>query len=215
MGAHGRQVCNMIEMFDSRHAASRHVADILAAGLGKKLETGKSASFVASGGKTPVDCLKILSDVPLDWSRVSVTLTDEREVPADHRESNERLIRENLLIGNASTAHFVSLVEGKVNQLIPFTCTLLGMGEDGHFASIFPDSEQLQQALSSTSEIIRVETPSSPFARVSMTLNTINQSEALVLLIFGESKYRILNNPEGLPVERLLQNKALKVIWAP
>jgi 6-phosphogluconolactonase len=205
----------MIEEFESRNAASEYVADLLSARLRKKLAAGRSASLVVSGGKSPIECLNILSDISLDWSRVIVTLTDERIVPSGHLESNERLVRENLFTGNACVAQFVPLVEGDLQALMPFTCTLVGMGEDGHFASIFPDSEQLQQALTSASEIIKVETPSSPYERVSMTLNTINQSEELVLLVFGQAKRKILNNPEGLPVEKLLQNDALKVIWAP
>jgi 6-phosphogluconolactonase len=89
------------------------------------------------------------------------------------------------------------------------------MGNDGHFASLFPDSPELKEGLVSQKEVIEVSTPSSPFDRVSMTLNLIVKSNEILLLVFGEDKLKVLENPSGLPVEELLSRFPVKIIWAP
>jgi len=151
----------------------------------------------------------------LDWSRIYVTLSDERCVPADHQQSNQKLIRDNLIKGNAQTLAFLPLEEGNFCDKTPFACSLLGMGNDGHFASLFPDSPELKEGLVSQKEVIEVSTPSSPFDRVSMTLNLIVKSNEILLLVFGEDKLKVLENPSGLPVEELLSRFPVKIIWAP
>ncbi len=98
---------------------------------------------------------------------------------------------------------------------MPAACTLLGMGEDGHFASLFPDSDQLKQGLTSNSQALRVATPSSEFERISMTLPTLLNSKDIVLLVFGEKKKNVLDNTKGLPIERLLKAADIKIFWAP
>ncbi|MGD9265450.1 MAG: 6-phosphogluconolactonase, partial [Lysobacterales bacterium] len=141
--------------FENREAASRAAAGLLAGwlddALGRGLET--SASLVVSGGSTPGPCFAQLSAKPLDWSRVTVVPSDERWVPAEDPASNEGLIRRQLLRDKAAPAQLLpffrdgidaaqapGLIEEDLKAVPrPFSATLLGMGEDGHFASLFPD----------------------------------------------------------------------------
>lgn len=179
-----------------------------------QLECQKRATVVVSGGSTPLRCLQILSKMDLPWHRVDVTLTDEREVSADHPDSNEKMVRENLLVAKAKSARFLRLENLSVDPLQPFACTLVGMGEDGHFASLFPDSPQLSEGLESKNEIIRVTTPSSTYARVSMTLSSMINSDLVILLAFGDSKRRIIDEPEGYPVNHLFEKAPVITVWA-
>lgn len=213
MVASGFQVTSL-RVADTRQAASQLTAELISSNLVRQLESRDRASLVLSGGSTPVSCLKTLSTVKIPWWRVDVTLTDERDVPADDPASNERMLRETLMVADASECQFIPLVEGAIRPLQPFSSVLVGMGEDGHFASLFPDSPQLEEGLNSTDEILRVSTPSSPYARVSMTLNTITDTDLVILLIFGDSKRQIVENPSGLPVNELLLKKQVTIIWA-
>jgi len=211
----GARVTNMLIRYPDREAASQAAAEIISDCLQGQIGLQATATFVASGGKSPVRCFHYLSEKKLDWSRIYVTLSDERCVPADHQQSNQKLIRDNLIKGNAQTLAFLPLEEGNFCDKTPFACSLLGMGNDGHFASLFPDSPELKEGLVSQKEVIEVSTPSSPFDRVSMTLNLIVKSNEILLLVFGEDKLKVLENPSGLPVEELLSRFPVKIIWAP
>lgn len=200
--------------FSDRDAASQQLAQMIKASLLTKLEQQERATLVMSGGSSPVACFRILSTIGIPWHRIDVTLTDERNVPTDHDESNEKLARDNLIKGKANAARFVRLEEG-IRDKAPFACSLVGMGEDGHFASLFPDSPELEQGLTSEQGVIQVTTPSSPFARTSMTLKTILDSDQIFLLVFGEKKKEILENPESFAINHLLQAAPVKIIWAP
>jgi 6-phosphogluconolactonase len=125
------------------------------------------------------------------------------------------MVCENMIVANAENANFVRLQEGAIDDLQPFACTLVGMGEDGHFASLFPDSPQLEEALVSTSELIEVTTPSSPHSRTSMTLNTLARSRKIILLVFGEAKRQILEHPDAFTVNHLLNRCDVTIVCAP
>ena len=110
--------------------------------LKNSIDNNGRASFVVSGGSSPVKSFNDLSKSDLDWSKVSVTLVDDRVVSSEHSDSNEKLLKENLFINNASAAEFISLKSDSdevMNINRPFDIMLLGMGEDGHFASLFPE----------------------------------------------------------------------------
>lgn len=203
-----------MQEFSDRNTASQHIALMIKQTLLSKLKQQDRATLVMSGGSSPVECFRILSSIGIPWHRVDVTLTDERNVPVNHTESNERSLRDNLIRGKASAAQFVRLEEG-IGARQPFACCLVGMGEDGHFASLFPDSPELEEGLSSEGDVIQVSTPSSPYQRTSMTLETIKGSDEIILLVFGEKKREILNNPEGFAINHLLQSALVKTVWAP
>lgn len=227
------------EAFENRSRASSATAELLSSLLRDALEkdAGAQASLVVSGGSTPGPCFDQLSTEELDWSRVTVVPSDERWVSGDHPDSNERLVRSRLLLAQAAVAGFLpffregieagqapGVIERDLQSLAqPFSVALLGMGEDGHFASLFPDFPGLPGALDPLGEAqcIMVQTAGSPYLRISLTLSALSNSDSTVLLIFGEKKREVFEAAEkggsGYPVESLLKHasKPLTVIWAP
>ena len=225
--------------FESRPAASAAAAEMLASLIGEALATDQAAeaSLVVSGGSTPGPCFDLLSEETLDWSRVTVLPSDERWVPADDADSNERLIKSRLLRGPADQGKVLSffragldasqaprLIEKDLADLAqPFSAVLLGMGEDGHFASLFPDFDGLQKALDPREKAacIMVQTAGSPHLRISLTLSALINCMHTVLLIFGEAKRNVFETAgaggSAYPIEALLHEtrKPLTVIWAP
>ena len=226
----------MFKDFESRDAASAAAAKKIIANLARRLESQRRASIVVSGGTTPLACFAELAKADLEWSRVNVLLSDERWVPIEHEASNASLLRETLFVGPAAAACFVPMyVEGKsVDErvaelddegvrLLPFACALVGMGTDGHFASLFPDLENLELGLDVESRqfSIPVSTAASPHQRLSLTVAALSRSDEIVLLIFGEEKRRVLERarsaPDVLPVSAMLWQKRapVRVYWAP
>lgn len=230
-----------------RQAASRAAADLLAERLLADLENRGSGSLVVSGGTTPEACFDMLSETALDWARVTVVPSDERWVPADDPNSNEGLIRRRLLRKAAAAARLLPLyrpgddpdldpdleaaaapaaIERDLRALRalagPFSAVLLGMGADGHFASLFPDYGGLSRALdpASAERCVLVRTAGSPFLRVSLTLSALLQTGQLALLLFGEEKRAVfeqaLAGGSRYPVQSLLAQTAvpIAVFWA-
>lgn len=227
----------MFEACENREAASLAAADRLEAGLRRRLEGGGRASLVVSGGTTPAACLRMLAARGLDWERVHVTLSDERWLPASEADSNERLVRETLLVGPAARASFFPLyrhdqpVEGACADLntalrelpFPFAGVLLGMGADGHFASLFPDAPNLGEGLTVDGPdlCLPVTTAASPHPRISLTLAALTRSDEITLLFFGKEKRRVFDEAVAsagrYPVSSLLRQKRapVRALWAP
>ncbi len=198
----------MYESFDNREQASKAAAAIIASSLRRRLEAHDRATVVISGGGTPIRAIERLSGEPLPWARITVTLSDERWLPPEHEDSNERMIREHLLRGPGADAELLPLyaadqtpgsqaeiLDGVLRLLpIPFACSLLGMGEDGHFASLFPDAGNLAEGVDVDGDrlAIPVETAASPYPRISLTLSALSRSDTIVLLIYGEKKLAVL-----------------------
>jgi len=226
-----------LKTFESREAASVAAAEAIAALLERRLEAHEKASLVVSGGTTPARCFAALADLDLDWQNVHVVLSDERWVPADSDDSNEKLVRETLLTGRAASASLLPVYRDaadpaarseEIDQAIrslpfPFACALLGMGEDGHFASLFPDAGNLEAGLDpdNTTLCLPVSTAASPHPRISLTLSALSRSDEVILLVFGAAKRAVLESaasPQSeLPVARLLLQKRapVNVYWAP
>ena len=103
-----------LHKFDDRDALAEVFSSEIAHQLDRAIQIRGKATIAVSGGKTPLKMFKLLSQAELDWTRIMVTLVDERWVSADDERSNERLVKENLLIGRAAFAQFVPLyVEGQ------------------------------------------------------------------------------------------------------
>ncbi len=210
----------IVEEFTDRDQASAAIAAYIHNALRNHLKRQADATLVASGGASPQHCFTLLSQSGLPWDRVRVTLSDERTVAVTNKNSNEGMLRGTLLTNRAAAAKFVPLEKYSLQLLAkPFACTLLGVGEDGHFASIFPDNLNLRAALAlDNSELcFPVTTGASPLRRISMSLALLLQSKIIYLLAFGESKRTIIDAPDGYPVAALLrqQRAPVHVIWAP
>lgn len=223
--------------FDTRRSASAAAAERAVAALQRRLDAQGEASIVVSGGSTPVDFLGDLATRPLDWANVHVVPSDERWIAADHADSNESMIRRTLFVDDAAVATLHGLYDAELTAAercegigkefrtlpFPFAFVLLGMGVDGHFASLFPDAENLASGLDPENPAlcIPVRTAASPHERISLTLSALARSDEIVLLIYGDDKRRTLqaarSHDDALPVSRLLrQNRApVSVFWAP
>ena len=223
--------------FETREEASRAAAQAIAALVMRRLDGQYKASFVVSGGSTPERCFAELANMELDWEHVSIVLSDERWVAPDSGDSNERLVRETLLKGLAANARMLpfykdgSTVDDRSDELnreirnlpFPFACALIGMGEDGHFASLFPDADNLDDGLNpeSLNLCVPIRTSASPHPRISLTLSALSRSDEVILLAFGDKKLEVLESAKHadseFPVARLLLQKRapVNVYWAP
>jgi 6-phosphogluconolactonase len=168
-----------------------------------------------------------LAEVELDWAHVVATLSDERQVDADSPNSNARLLRERLFRGRAEAARFLPLTdyaEPALRKLLPFDAVMLGMGEDGHVASLIPGSPVLDVGMDPEGAALIAESPqgfgSPPVARITLTLSALLHSRAIFLLIAGEAKRQVIADAQAgadLPVRAILQQDRVPVrtLWAP
>jgi 6-phosphogluconolactonase len=184
----------------------RAAADMVGAALGSALAQKGSAALAVAGGRTPREAFRLLAAKPLDWARITVTLVDERWVDAASADSNERLVRENLLQGPAAAARFLpmkadlspNLAAAQFSERLPtgpFDAILLGMGDDGHFASLFPGSPALDAGLDPAAQArcfaVPAGEPAPPQPRLSLTLAEIARAGLIVMLAKGAAKQRM------------------------
>jgi 6-phosphogluconolactonase len=213
-----------------REFASRdQLASALAAAVADRLKTGiearDGAILAVSGGSTPDRFFEALSRRELDWTKVVVTLVDERFVPPSLERSNEKLVRERLLVEEARLARFVPLysrqpsaadaaraAEAGIALLPhPFDVVVLGMGTDGHTASFFGDAPNLD-ALTDPNQprrVLDVETVAGGEPRLTLTLPFLVGARFLALHIEGAGKRSVLEQAmsdakSALPIRRVL-----------
>ena len=211
------------------------LAEALAAAVGDDLRAGIAtrgrATLVLSGGTTPRRFLEALSSQALSWREVTITLADERCVAPDDARSNERLVRDNLLHGAAAAATFVPLyvshadpesgiveIAANVATLpLPFDVVVLGMGSDGHCASLFPGGDRLAEALhpDGVARVLPMRAPAAEEPRMTLTLSSLKQTRAMYLHIEGAQKKDILERAlagtapfEHVPIAVVLDHSA-------
>ncbi|OLS59152.1 6-phosphogluconolactonase [Pseudomonas putida] len=193
------------------------------------------ATLVVSGGRSPVAFFQALAQEALDWSKVTVSLADERWVPVEHADSNEGLLRRHLLTGNAAKARFVGLyrsaasldaaaeaAEQALAELPPIDVLVLGMGDDGHTASLFPASPNLADGLSLLSKrrCLPMLAPSVPHQRISLTRRLLATAGFTVLSVQGAGKLATLraalagNELAQMPIRAFLHDP-LSIYWCP
>lgn len=194
-----------------RFADSTALAESLAAMVADDLRAGIAAhgqaSVALSGGNTPKRFMQALSQQPLPWDKVVVTLVDERWVPATHERSNARLVQENLLQGPAAAARFVPLYRempepeaaaATLEADLPrsFDAMVLGMGADGHTASFFPGGDRLAEALdpSGIARVLPMRAPGAGEPRITLTLPVLLAATRLYLHIEGAEKQAVLQS---------------------
>ncbi|NLC37461.1 MAG: 6-phosphogluconolactonase [Alcaligenaceae bacterium] len=179
------------------------LAEDIAQRIRQGLQTADTFTVAVSGGRTPVPLFERLAEIDLDWQRVRLRLVDERYVPVSHPDSNESLVRRHLLSGPARHADFQGLYQAGATieaavaaanaDARPIGLTLLGMGEDGHMASIFPDAPQLEAALAAHAACYLHVTPKqAPHERISLSLAALHACQHIILHIVGTKKREIL-----------------------
>jgi 6-phosphogluconolactonase len=224
--------------FADAAAAGEALALQVAGLLREGMSVRGTGSVAVPGGRTPVPLFRALREQVLDWSRISVTLTDERWVSESHPASNAALLRAELLQGQVAAARFFPLFDGSASaaaarapvwaalQLLPrpFDAIVLGMGEDGHFASLFAGNDGLSVALDprAAPACVAMQAPGEPRERLSLNLPALLQTRRLMLLATGQAKRERLEaarreSPEKLPVAALLalRQPKVEVYWAP
>src|SRR6202162_5958122 len=218
---------------------SRELALQIAATLTAAIAARGFASLVVSGGRSPVRLFEILRPRPLDGGRVCIALADERWVDPQDAASNERLVREVLLQDQAAPARFHGLKNGAPTPDLgavsawetfarvprPFDAVILGMGDDGHTASLFPGSPNLPSALNQAAAAgcVGMWAPVSPHPRLSLNLTALLDSRRIVVLITGESKWRTYaaacapGPVDEMPIRAVLRQSRtpVDVMWSP
>lgn len=224
--------------FTTRDALDQQLAEQITSILSKAIADHGKASIAVSGGSTPKGLFKILSEQAIDWSKVSITLADERWVDFDDEASNTRLVHDNLLQNKAKSANFFHLkqpgdlseeVLAELNtaadkQILPLDVLILGMGEDGHTASLFPCSEQIKDGLSEDNDnaLMFVQPTTAPHSRISFTFKTLSQSKNVFLHISSTPKKAVLEQAIAqkdvfdMPIRAFLHNNNIdtQVYWA-
>ena len=203
----------------------------VAADLRQAIEDGRRASVAVPGGSTPGAFLAALARENIDWSKVAITLTDERCVPFDDPRSNHRLVAQTLLLGRARAATFVPLhgpdrtiaVVGRAlaETVLPLHVCVLGMGDDMHTASLFPGMPGLARLLSPDADAnaARVDPPGAEAARVTLTAPALTAARHTYVLIKGRGKRDALGramrteDPLAAPVRAILDAARAPVIY--
>jgi 6-phosphogluconolactonase len=231
-------------LFETRESMVAELEAQCVAALNHAIDERGEATFMVSGGSTPEPLYKSLSQVDLDWSSVYVALVDERWVELAHDKSNEAFTIKHLIQNNAASANLVGMkntaetaqeglldCEATYQQLAqPFDMTILGMGSDGHTASLFPHAEGLAAALNPDSTEICAAINAHPSdvtgaitERMTLSLAGILRSKSVVLLITGDEKLSVLRKAQAgtdvneMPIRAVLQQQQVPVTvyWAP
>jgi 6-phosphogluconolactonase len=224
-----------MEAYPSREALYDAAASVLASALTDGVAKRGQTGFAATGGSTPAPVYDRLATMTVPWDKVVVTLTDERFVPPTDPSSNEGLVRRHLLQGEAAKAGFAPLyfegvgqdeiaakAEPGVAQALPFGVVVLGVGPDGHFASLFPGNPALAAGLNPkiarTVIAVPAGAPAPDLPRISLTFQALIQSSLIVLLVTGAAKKALLEGPvdPSLPIAAILnQDRApVRILWA-
>lgn len=225
--------------FEDVQAATAALAEQIVVALRLGIALRGRASMALAGGRTPVPLFRLLGEAELDWARVGITLTDERWVDARHPGSNAALVRQELLSGRAGAARFLPLYDGSASAAgatanvwenlrplaRPIDVVLLGMGEDGHFASLFPGEPGLPTALdvAAAPACVAMRAPVEPRERISLNLAALMQARRVFLLVTGAAKRELLVSAAhrepgaNWPVTTLLAQRhpEPEVYWAP
>ncbi len=207
--------------------------------LDRAIQIRGGATLAVSGGRTPKKVFTLLSRAELDWTRITVTLVDERWVDPGDERSNERLVIQNLLVGRAAFAHFVPLYHADIsvqeaavkasdaiNGLhLPLDVVVLGMGVDGHTASYFSDADELSKATDPAvnARVLAINSAVAGEPRLTLTIPVLAASRFIALHIEGKDKRNTLElalqngDANTYPVRHLLQRSDVNtnIFWAP
>ncbi|AHL75844.1 6-phosphogluconolactonase [Stutzerimonas stutzeri] len=214
---------------------ARVLADRVAEALRYAINNHGCASLVVSGGRSPIAFFEALSTRQLDWAKVQVSLADERWVDVNDADSNEGLVRRHLLQNTAADAQMLGLYQPaetleeaarlagqRLNDLRqPIDVLVLGMGSDGHTASLFPNSPLLAQGIDpdGAAHCLPMRAPVNPEQRISMTYSLLASARVQCLAIQGSAKLETLCQAMQLetwqmPIRAFLHSP-LEIYWCP
>ena len=205
-------------VFPNFEQLSQAFADFAEATLQNTLAHKPQATLVVPGGNTPRYYLPALAKCKLPWDRIAVTLSDERWVNVTDEQSNEHLVKQHLMNHLPANTRFVGLKTRHDNPLaavdeihqrldrlpLPLSLTVLGLGEDGHIASLFPG---MNPDLTDTHHCVAVAPPVAPSLRVSLSLDILANSEHIALVVTGNNKRRLLDQLNEYP------DSKLPIVW--
>lgn len=224
--------------FADKATLAKELAEAVADRIRTAIAERGSAAIAVSGGSTPGRFFGALGKTKdIDWSKVIVTLVDERWVDETSNRSNALLVNEKMLQGPAAVAKFFPLYSGgeeptdeqvaKTNALLstlpmPFAAVILGMGSDGHTASFFPGGDTLEAALSDAGPTLAIHAPGAGEPRITFTLPRLLETDGLYLHIEGDEKAAVLDEAlrddpvAEMPIRAVLRSGApLAIYWCP
>ena len=225
------------QKFATRNELNAAFAEQVADLLSEAVAANGTAFLAVSGGSTPLPFFQQLCQQAIDWSKVVVTLADERWVDNSSADSNEKLVRENLLVEKAAAARFFplktshsdafdavsALAADDAQPKLPFDVLILGMGGDAHTASLFPCCAQIDAGLDlkSGNTFIAIEPTTAPHQRMSYTLPALVSAKNIFLHLTGAEKLSVLEhalsvaNAAEKPIKAVVENADVNLVWAP
>lgn len=223
--------------YENQQILNQALCEKICEQLSQAVQSEGKASLLVSGGRTPIPLFQLLSQQEIEWGNVTISLVDDRWVSEDSEASNAAMVKQHLLVNAASKAKFIPLVtdvnaleeglaqaEKNAEQIpFPFDVVLLGMGEDGHTASLFPCCKEVKEGLnlSNTHIYIATKPTNAPHQRISLTLAALLKSKKVFLHLTGDAKKKVYEDAMAgsdiyqMPIRAVLQNKDVEVIWAP
>lgn len=224
-------------LFDTKLELEQQLCRDILAVLEKGIQNNGSASILFSGGSTPKGLFKQLASSDFNWSKVNVSLVDDRMVPAASEHSNERLLNESfldeiegekptfypLVFFSDDEAKNMSIAIKTVHKIGTPDVAVLGMGTDGHFASLFPNDEHSNKGLQRgfESPLLYTNAPKPPINRISLSWQFLSDAKARFLHITGAEKLEIIDNLNArestLPIDTVLtdETSTTALYWAP
>jgi len=195
-----------VNKFENNEELTNSLCERVASVLNEAITERGKATLVVSGGRTPKPLFEKLSQTPLPWSKVTILLADERWVLPDSDDSNDKLIKTVLLKNKAAQARYLGLFTAhqsaknavlsqsqRIGALPTFDVVILGMGADGHTASLFPCCDELEVGMTSKEAVVATQPKSAPYERLSLTRQRLLDSRHVFFHITGDDKWTVLD----------------------
>ncbi|MGH1463352.1 MAG: 6-phosphogluconolactonase [Neptuniibacter sp.] len=224
-----------INLFENAEDACSALSNELESIIREAVVKHGQATLSVSGGSTPIPLFQALQKKSLPWEKMIIALVDDRWVPPTHPDSNEALVNQHLISKHRKETDFIGFwrpsgdiqtSESDCNTTLTsklpdqLDAVVLGMGNDGHTASLFPQAPQLEYALNTKSACCAVSPVTAPHERMTMSASRLLASRNRFLHIKGKDKLETLkkaaleNNVTSMPI-RLFLKHPLTIFWSP